>query len=153
MKGSPPDPITSWARFVCGFGGKFEGGYGRDKTGRNYAMEGVRNAQKQSPHLQGVKLIQGSYDEYSHLKNCLIYCDPPYKGTIKYKTGNFNHDKFWDWCREMSQSNVVFVSEYDAPKDFLCLWEGKISINFPHQRKTGKTAKEKLFIHNYVHLL
>lgn len=157
IKGSEPDPITSWLRFVCAFGGMFESGYARHgnsiKDRSTPVVEGVRNAQKQSPNLQGVKLVHASYEEYSHLKNCLIYCDPPYQGTTKYKVGSFDHEKFWDWCRKMSKCNAVFISEYNAPKDFLCLWEGEIKTNFPSKRKSAKTATEKLFIHNYVHLL
>ena len=51
LKGTPPSPITSWIRFVCSFGGKFENGYARDKTERNYAQEGKCNALKQSSKI------------------------------------------------------------------------------------------------------
>jgi len=150
IKNSEPEPITSLIRFGCSFGGKFENGFARsfDNKGnkRNHWQEAVRNAQKQSPNLQGVKLINGSYDEYSDFENCLIYCDPPYEGTTSYKTGSFDHSKFWQWCRDMSKKNVVFISEYKAPDDFICLWEGEIKTNFASQRD-GATHKavEKLF--------
>lgn len=74
IKGSEPEPIKSWIRFVCSFGAKLDNGFARNKTGQNYAKVGVSNAQKQSPNLQGVKFIKGSYDEYSDFENCLIYC-------------------------------------------------------------------------------
>ena len=91
--------------------------------------ECIRNSKKQSQKLQGVKLINGSYDEYSDFENCLIYGDPPYEGTTSYKTGNFDHAKFWNWCRKMSEKNLVFVSEYKAPDDFICVWEGEVKTN------------------------
>jgi len=146
IKGTNPSPITSWIRFVCSFGAKIDNGFARNKAGQNYANAGVNNAKKQSPNLQGVRLINGSYDEYSDFKNCLIYCDPPYEGTTSYKTGSFNHNKFWEWCRNMSKNNLEFVSEYKAPEDFTCVWEGEIKTNFASQRK-GATHKatEKLF--------
>ena len=153
LKGAEPNPITSLIRFGASFGGKFEDGFARGKTNkgesRNYWQETVRNSQKQNPNLQGVKLIHGSYDEYSDFENCLIYCDPPYKGTTSYKTGAFDHDKFWQWCRDMSKKNVVFVSEYEAPDDFICVWQGEIKTNFASQRN-GAThnAVEKLFKYN-----
>ena len=113
---------------------------------RNHWGEAKRNAKKQSPNLQGVELIKGSYEEHSYFKNCLIYCDPPYKGTTSYKAGVFDHDKFWDWCRRMAQKNCIFVSEYSAPEDFNCVWEGKIKTNFASQRKKSThEAVEKLF--------
>ena len=148
LKGSEPEPIKSWLRFVCSFAGKFEEGYARDKTGRNYAKEGASNAKKQSPKLQGVKLINGSYDQHSYFKNCLIYCDPPYENTASYKTGVFDHIKFWDWCRKMSKNNLVYVSEYKAPNDFICIWEGKSKTNLNPQRKTATEVTEKLFKYN-----
>lgn len=149
LKGSEPEPIKSWLRFVASFGGKFDKGYARvqgsDDT--TFCGYGKRNALKQSPNLQGVELIHGSYDEYSDFENCLIYCDPPYQGATGYKTGSFDHGKFWDWCRKMSNNNLVFVSEYSAPDDFVCVWEGEIKTNFASQRKEAThKATEKLFI-------
>lgn len=148
LKKTPPDPIASWIRFVASFGGKFENGYAREKDSneKTFVGYGKRNARKQSPKLQNVKLICDSYDNYSHLENCLIYCDPPYSGVTSYKTGAFDHPKFWEWCRQMSQKNSVFVSEYNAPDDFKCVWQGEIKTNFASQRD-GAThnAVEKLF--------
>jgi DNA adenine methylase len=112
LKGTEPNPITSLIRFGASFGGKFENGYAR-RDSKSMWMECVRNSQKQNPKLQDVKFINGSYDEYSDFENCLIYCDPPYKGTTSYKTGAFDHDKFWQWCRMMSENNAIFISEYE----------------------------------------
>lgn len=152
IRGWSPDPITSLIRFGASFGGKFECGFARGKTNsgnqRNYWQETVRNAKKQSPKLQGVKLVNCSYDEIPlNSDNCLIYCDPPYEGTTSYKTGSFDHIKFWQWCREMSdRGHSVFISEYNAPNDFKCIWEGEIKTNFASQRKSAThKATEKLF--------
>ena len=80
----------------------------------------------------------------------VFYCDPPYKGTKGYKDSGFNHDEFWNYVRKMSKVGFkVFVSEYEAPDDFRCIW--------CHKRKDGmgttkcgckqKTKIEKLFIY------
>lgn len=148
IKHTEPEPINSWIRFVCSFGGIFEKTYARNKNNSNYAARGVRNARKQSPNIQGVELINGDYSMFNDFKNCLIYCDPPYEGVSSYKTPPFNHSKFWQWCREMSKNNLVFVSEYNAPDDFECVWQGSIKTNFASQRKTATgVAVEKLFKH------
>ena len=69
-----------------------------------------------------------------------------HEGTTSYKTGAFDHTKFWDWCRKMSENNSVFVSEYKAPDDFICVWEGEVKTNFASQRdKATHKAAEKLF--------
>lgn len=155
-KGTPPNHITSWVRFVCSFGGKFENGYAREKetsksaiergSVRNFAEEGKRNAKLQSPKIQNVQFICESYENLD-LENCLIYCDPPYQGTTGYKTGAFDHEKFFAWCREMkSKGNSVFVSEYNAPDDFEVVWQGEIKTNFSSTRKAAThNAVEKLF--------
>ena len=73
-------------------------------------------------------------------------CDPPYQGTTGYKTGAFDHGKFFNWCRDQAKKNVVFVSEYNAPDDFECVWQGEVKTNFASQRKTAThNAVEKLF--------
>lgn len=149
LKGTESNPITSLIRFGASFGGKFENGYARSFTNkgerRDHWAEARRNAIKQSPLLQGAALFHGSYYDLD-FNNSLIYCDPPYEGTTSYKTGVFNHPRFWDWCRKMSKTNLVFVSEYKAPDDFECIWQGEISTNFASQRNNAThKAIEKLF--------
>lgn len=72
----------------------------------------------------------------------IIYCAPPYNGTTKYKD-NFDSDAFWQWCRDKAkEGHTVYVSEYNAPEDFKCIWEKQINSNLGG---TSKTATEKLF--------
>lgn len=147
--GGPAEKITSLVRFGASFGGKFENGFARGKAAdgspRNYWAETRRNALKQSPKIQNVKFICDSYENLN-FTNALIYCDPPYQGTSGYKTGAFDHDKFFDWCRIQAKNNIVFVSEYNAPDDFECVWQGEIKTNFASQRKAAThNAVEKLF--------
>jgi DNA adenine methylase len=146
IKGLPPEPISSWVRFECSFGAKFENGYARNKVGANYARMGKNLAKKQSPLLKGVRLINCSYSDLGFNKPSLIYCDPPYQGTTGYKTGSFNHEAFFDWCvQKRKEGHVVFVSEYNAP--FECVWEGEIKTNFASSRKEAThVAVERLYL-------
>lgn len=67
---------------------------------------------------------------------------PPYKNTTSYKDP-FDHDKFWKWCREKVKSNYeLYVSEYDAPDDFICIWEKNVYNQIGDSR-----SNEKLFVH------
>ncbi len=146
LKGLPPCTIESWVRIACSFGGIFESKLAADKTGlRNYAQEAKRNALKQSPKIQNVQFICDSYENLD-FENCLVYCDPPYQGTSGYKTGDFDHEKFFDWCRQQAKKNIVFVSEYNAPDDFIEVWRGEVKTNFASTRKKAThNAVEKLF--------
>ena len=145
----PAESFSSLVRFGASFGGKFENGFARGKKengeSRNYWQETKRNAIKQSPKIQGVEFICDSYENLD-FENCLIYCDPPYQGTSGYKTGAFDHEHFFNWCREQAKNNIVFVSEYNAPDDFIEVWQGEIKTNFASQRKTAThNAVERLF--------
>ena len=106
---------------------------GRDRIG-----EGYRNALKTQKEIKGIKFIHSSYQDLEMPPNSLIYCDPPYENTTSYKD-KFNHSDFWQWCREMKkQGHRVFVSEYNAPEDFKCIFE------LEQKTPISKTSKSKL---------
>ena len=144
-KDNYPDWYVGFVGFVCSFRGKFFGGYSgyyTTKTGiqRNYIKERINNILKQN--LDGIKLVCCSYDALDIPANSVIYCDPPYNGTTKYKD-SFDSDAFWQWCRDKAkEGHTVYVSEYNAPEDFKCIWEKQINSNLGGR---SKVAKEKLF--------
>lgn len=76
------------------------------------------------------------------IKDALIYCDPPYEGTTKYKD-DFDHSKYWNWVRKMSKSNIVLCSEYQAPEDFECIWTKELTTTL--DKASRSKAVEKLF--------
>ena len=135
-----------YAGFAFSYSGKWLGGWCRDGLRkRDYVAEAYKNALNQSPLLQGVRLFNKSYSELVLDRPCVIYCDPPYKGATSYKTGSFDHEKFWEWCRYMTAfGHQVFISEYSAPEDFECIWEKEQTSSLT--KDTGsKIATEKLF--------
>lgn len=144
-KDNYPDWYVGFVGFVCSFRAKFFDGYSgyyTTKTGiqRNYIKERINNILKQN--LDGIKLVCCSYDALDIPANSIIYCDPPYNGTTKYKD-SFDSDAFWQWCRDKAkEGHTVYVSEYNAPEDFKCIWEKQINSNLGG---TAKTATEKLF--------
>ena len=78
-----------------------------------------------------------------------FYCDPPYQYTKQYSNSkNFDHNSFWNWVRNISnQGHTVFVSEYNAPTDFECVWqkEAKSSLSANGVIGGNKVSVEKLF--------
>lgn len=152
LKGKNPEPVSSLIRFVASFSGKFEGGYAKGgynkyNQPRNHWKEALKNVRKQHPYLQNVVLKVGDYKNYTDFNNCLIYCDPPYQKTTKYKqTKNLNYDEFWNWCRTLSKNNIVYVSEYQAPEDFICVWQKESKTTVSLTSKNNKRL-EKLFIY------
>lgn len=132
------------AGFTYSWGGKWLGGWARSDDRDDYVRQSYNNAVRQSPLLQGVELVHSDYMDLIVPDNSLIYCDPPYANASKYKDTTFDHDEFWQWCRDMAgKGHKVFVSEYTAPDDFICIWGSEIRNNL---RKTRNKETEKLFI-------
>lgn len=116
------DPMTAFAGFGCSFGGKWFGGYARagknaPDPSRGYAREAHNTLLKWLKKVRDVEFYAKDYKTLDP-EGYVIYCDPPYKNTTGYgATGKFDTDEFWEWVRARAQTNVVFVSEYDAPDD------------------------------------
>lgn len=142
------DPVmTGYAGFALSYGGKFFGGWCRDGAGkRNYVDESYRNALKQFPLLHGVQFVQSSYENLQIPPHSIVYCDPPYAGTTKYKD-EFDNEKFWGWCKNLSeQGHRVFVSEYNAPPEWIPVWQ-KEQVSSLTKDTGSKKAVEKLFVY------
>ena len=141
------DAMCGWIGFMGSFNGRFyDGGYsGHDVNGRDYITENINNTLSQVEDLKGVEFINYDYKNIPINNKSIIYCDPPYKGVKKYSY-SINHDDFWNWCREQTaKGNKVFISEYNAPDDFVCIWQKQIT-NAMNLTKTTKPV-EKLFVH------
>ena len=137
-------PLECLAMFAYSFSGKFKGGYAKGRQHEDFQRAARNSAIKQSPLLEGVSLVHSSYSDLDIPPQSIIYCDPPYAGTTKYKD-DFNHDEFWQWCRDKSaEGHHVFISEYNAPDDFECVWQKEIQSGL----NTNSTKKgiEKLFL-------
>ena len=83
-----------------------------------------------------------SYDEAYIPENALIYCDPPYINTKGYGV-EFDHARFYDWCR--AQKELVIISEYTMPDDFIPIWRKNKSVTLCGGG--AKKSTESLFVH------
>lgn len=142
--------------FLASYNGRwFDGGYaqpGYEKTKnetryRDYYREAKNNLVKQSKYLQGVVFQCRDYS-HTYPTNTVLYCDPPYANTKQFANSkNFNHEQFWDWVRMCSKYNYVFVSELNAPSDFIPIWEQSVLRSIKATDKSRVT--EKLFVYKY----
>lgn len=143
-KNYPPE-VVGYAGFQLSYASKWFGGYRRDRIGkRRYDWEAYNHVVKQSHLLTGIRFRNVSYDELYIPDNSVVYCDPPYVNTTDaYKT-KFDSEKFWNWVREASKTNTVFVSEYAAPEDFKCVWSKEV-VSSLDLNTGGKRNVERLF--------
>jgi DNA adenine methylase len=151
-----PAYFVGWVGFNCSYSGKWFGGFAddypesrRNKKGvlPNYQMEAINNIPKQVEKMKGVILQNKPYYELELPPNSIVYCDPPYEGTTKY-ANDFDHNLFWNWVRNIiKQGHTVFVSEYNAPSDFVCVWQKETNSQLSANGKIGgnKVSVEKLF--------
>ncbi len=151
-KDNYPEWLVGFAGFCCSFRGKFGSGYASNYVSedsgrkRNYQKTQIASLLKQQNQLKGINLICSEYSDFIIPDNSLIYCDPPYANTAKYSKDGFDSESFWQWCREkVKEGHKVFVSEYNAPDDFVCVWQKELICNLG---STSKKTIEKLFVHH-----
>lgn len=143
------DHFVAYCGICLSFGAVWFCTYAKDAKGtRNYAEEAHRNLLKQSPKLKGVQFRNGQYFDLNIPANSIIYCDPPYEGTDKYRGfEQIDHSRFWNWTRDkVKEGHKVFVSEFKAPEDFIPIWTLEIKSAIA-EKALGKNVTEKLFIH------
>lgn len=141
--------FIGWVGFMASYNGRFfDGGYSGavvDAKGntRDYISEQIKNTMAQTPNLHGVEFSTGDYRSLQIPGESIIYCDPPYKDTKGYTVG-LKYDEFWQWCRErVYDGHKVYISEYQAPDDFITIWEKPLRNNMNPDKK----ATERLFIY------
>lgn len=134
--------------YFASYGGRFyDGGYGRDKTGkRNIYKERLVYARKQAPLLENIAFVEADYQKSVNAlaENCLIYCDPPYCNTKQYGV-TFNSESFYTWVEELSKKYFVLVSEYSMPSAFVRLWCKERKVMQKSDRTQAEIATEGLY--------
>lgn len=157
-----PRYIIGYVGNACSYGSAWFNGYARinENRGEDHIGEAYRGFRKQVSefkHLYGTYFNTADYKdaisfetELGYNKKVVIYCDPPYRGTKGYKDSGFDSDEFWDFIRRYAKAGIkIFVSEYEAPDDFKCIWsmerkDGMGTTNFGDKQKT---KVEKLFVY------
>lgn len=145
------DYEIGWVGFNCSYSGKFFGGYAGitdTKEGvRDYQKEAIKNIENQLCFLENVTLSCRSFDDIEIPHNAVIYCDPPYKDTTKYNS-SFDNEKFWEWVILKSKYAFFYISEYNAPDDFIPIFQKQQTSSLSANGRFGKNKNsiEKLFI-------
>lgn len=144
---SKPSALRGFAGFACSFGGKWFAGYARDGTNnsRSYAKtQAYRIDQIGSIlKLSNAMILNVSYAAWDH-KQAVVYCDPPYVSTTSYKH-YFDTKRFWKVMDRWSEEGAsVFVSEYNAPSHWKCIWEKNVKCKIQDLGRMSNRV-ERLF--------
>lgn len=155
---SYPDWLVGYVGACCSYGSAWFNGYAHfnTKRGENHIHEAYNGLKK---HLESFLFpnetifLEGSYQDlhFASNVNYVIYCDPPYAKKKRYES-DFDNARFWDWARKMSKKENIhlYVSEYEAPYDFKCIWskEKPDGLGTTPEGSKQKLATERLFIYN-----
>ena len=136
--------LTGFVGFGCSFGGKWWGGYAKDKRGDDYCGQAKRGLFQD---LTGVKSATFTCLDYHDLEipdGAVVYCDPPYANTTGYTVGQFDTDEFWNYMRQLSKRCDVYISEESAPDDFECIWSKEKVRTLEKSDNVGRVKVEKL---------
>lgn len=139
--------LTGFVGFGCSFGGKWFGGYARNKTNTNYALQSKKSLLKDMATLINAEFICSDYRDINLPEGCVIYADPPYDKTTDYGREKFDSKEFWKYAREVSQKHLMFISEQVAPEDFVVIWEKPFTRTLDINKQNQFKVVEKLFVH------
>lgn len=148
-----PDWYLGLVGFCASFGAKYFGGYARDLKSDNsgkWSAGAIKNLKKQLPQIKDVKFKNIRFQDLplNKIKDYVIYCDIPYRGTTKYKTETFPYEEFYEWVKAASINNIVLISEYSMPEEFTCIWSKKTKTLLDSNKNKDDHANirvEKLF--------
>jgi len=145
--------FSKWSRvemILCGYVMSLYGFFmNKQKSigsrGRSPHKYPIINAKKDLLWINKVNIRHCAYEcVYIPDHPSVIYCDPPYAGTSGYiNVPKFDHDKFYDWVRNLSKQHYVYISEVSMPVDFECIWFRQLGGN----GKMSRDRVERLFIH------
>jgi len=138
------DPMTAFVGFGCSHSGKWFNGFAHSNT-RNYCYNAKNSLLKQLEYIKDVEFIYGDFKDHEP-RDCLIYCDPPYKDTTSYGYfKSFNYELYYETIKLWSYNNTVIVSEYNMPEDFECVLEINTKTDMRTKNLVEQSRVEKLF--------
>lgn len=141
------DCLVGYIGYELSFGAKWFGGYVKRCDKKSHGdIYSYKSCMKQAPYLKGIKFNVMNFKDLLKygVRDSVIYCDPPYKGTTKYKTDPFNYDEYYDFVRKLSEKNTVLCSEYWMPDDFECIWEKETTTQIDSGRKANSDKNVRI---------
>lgn len=142
------DPaLTGFVGFGCSFGGKWFGGYARDKYGRNYAAQGKQSLLADMSHLMEATFTCSDYRSVKIPPGAVVYADPPYAETTGYSGEKFDSEDFWICARLIAETgHKIYVSEQKAPPGWVAVWEKPFTRTLDRNKSNQFQVTEKLFV-------
>lgn len=142
-----------YSGFAHAFGGNFFKTYARDGDGLEPRRSQLNQKTASIRKIEAIKPYNPSfftlpYNLLSIPSNSLVYLDPPYTNSF----GEFNHDAFWEWTRDLSKRSFVIISEFKAPEDFKSIYNWGDTVVRHNEKRRENYVKpiknEQLFVYS-----
>lgn len=72
---------------------------------------------QQLEQLQQLESTNLNYENFSDVKDSILYLDPPYERAKNNYKFEFDSLKFYEWAYKMAKNNIVLISSYDISDD------------------------------------
>lgn len=156
------DAQIGYIATCCSYGGSWFNGYAHFNPKKNEdhvkeAYNGLKKQVENFKHLDTTIFTESDYRDFilevppRLLDQMVIYADPPYASSKRYET-DFDNATFWQDMRNICRKSKakVYVSEYEAPVDFKCVWQKDVPDGMGTTVKGRKQNRktEKLFVYN-----
>lgn len=117
LRKSEPSAMRGFAGFGASFGGKWFGGYGVSPRDGEVCRQSARTVNRQAAVFtkHDVRFRCWEFGKITPPVGAVVYCDPPYAGTTKYSTSDFDYDVFYKTLIDWSTDRAVYLSEYAVP--------------------------------------
>lgn len=109
-----PDYARALFSYGLSVNGSYWAGYAKNRRGDNFARNARNSLMKKGMDLRSSIFCVADYESYQP-KNFVIYCDPPYITTGGVYC-DVNHYNLWDILKEWAIHNIVFITEFQAPR-------------------------------------
>ncbi len=153
-----PDYIIGYVGNALSYGSSWFNGFAKPNYNKrnsrgepeNHCHEAYNGLMKQLRNFKNIdttEFICASFEKIHPSENSVVYTDPPYFSTKEYKD-SFPHERFYQWCRDLANNGTkVFISEYQMPDDFKCIWEKDVpdGMGTTYKGDKQKRKTEKLF--------
>ena len=92
--------------------------YDKGKCERTKVLQQLQQLQQleQLKRLQRLERLESTnlnYENFSDVKDSILYLDPPYEDTNNGYKFEFDSLTFYDWAYKMAENNIVLISSYD----------------------------------------
>lgn len=121
------DPMTGYVGFALSFGGKFFGGFARDRAGqRDFEAEASRSTLRKIDTIRTANVLFkcGPYHELVIPNKAAVYLDPPYEGRTRQSHfgKGFDKEHYLKWASALSKRCVTIATEFIPPSRWRVLY-------------------------------